>query len=99
MRLVAWFGHDLGVPPQLSLDPLDQGSGIAVIGEEMAQTWKPAWETLQEQRRSPTINQPCRMDLHGQQQPLGINQDMPLPTPDFFLRRRSRVRCLARDWF
>src|SRR5712692_1392030 len=48
VRVVLGFGHNLGVPTQLSLDPLDQWSGIAVIGEEMAQAWKTAWETLQE---------------------------------------------------
>jgi site-specific recombinase XerD len=97
--IVVGFGHNLGLPTQLLLDPIDQGSGIALIGEEMTQAWKTACQVLQEQRRSPTINQTGRMDLDGQHQSLRVDQNVPLATPDFFSPRRSRVGCLARDWF
>ncbi len=96
--LVLGFRDDLGLPAQVCLDPVDQWSRIATIGEEMAQAWETALQALQEQRRSTAIHQTCRMNFDGQEKPLGVNQQMPLATPDFFSRRRSRVGCLARDW-
>jgi len=99
VRVVLGFGHNLGLPAQVRFDPVDHWSGIPTIGEEMTQAWKTAWEFLQEHGRSPTINQTCRMDFHRKPQPLGINQEMPSAPPDVFSHRRSRVGCLARDWF
>lgn len=92
------FGHNLGVPAQVGLDPLEERAGIAAIGEQHAHAWETADEIAQEQRGSVTINEPGGMDLDGEQQPQGIHQQVPFAPVDFFSSRRSRVRRHARDW-
>jgi hypothetical protein len=98
LLLALGLGDNLGLPAQVSFDPVDQGSRIAAIGEKMAQAWETALLILQKQRRSTAIYQPCAVNLDGEQKPLGVNQQMPLASPDFFSPRRSHVGCLARDW-
>lgn len=65
----------------------------------MRETREMTREFLKQQGSSATVHEPCRMDLHGQEQSERINEQMPFATEDFFSRRQNRAQCLARDWF
>ena len=56
LGVALWLGDNLGLPAKVGLDPVDQWSRIATIGEQVRQTWKTALQILQEQRRSTTVN-------------------------------------------
>ena len=99
MRLVACFGKNFRVPAQQLFDPLDEWPGVTVIGKQMDQAWETPNQFLQEQARAITIAEVGSMHENGQDQALGINEQVPFATEDFFSQRRSRVLGLARDWF
>ncbi|GLV56042.1 hypothetical protein KDH_28860 [Dictyobacter sp. S3.2.2.5] len=92
------LGNNLGCPTQVLFDPRNEWPAVAAIGEQMLQTPEAPGEILQEQGSSSTINESCRMNLDSERQSKGIHQQMPFAPEDFFSRRRSRGRCLARDW-
>src|SRR5579883_322396 len=92
------FGHNFGVPTQMHFDPGNERPSIAAVSEQMRKARETASQLLQEQGSTSTIDEPSRMNLDGEQQSEGINQNMPLATIDFFFRHQSRVRCLAPDW-
>jgi hypothetical protein len=73
--------------------------GVAVIGKKVDQAWEASDQALQEQTCAVAIAEIGCMDQDGQDQALRINEEVPLPTENFFFQRRSRVRDLARDWF
>ena len=98
-RLIARLRENFSVPVQLLFDPVDERSGVAMIGKQMDQTGKASNQLLQEQPRSITITDIGSMDQDRQDQALRIDEQVSFATEDFFSRRQNRVRCLARGWF
>src|SRR5579875_270534 len=78
------FGHNFGVPTQMHFDPGNERPSRAAVSEQMRKARETASQLLQEQGSLSTIDEPSRMNLDGEQQSEGINQNMPLATIDFF---------------
>src|SRR5579875_577026 len=83
------FGHNFGVPTQMHFDPGNERPSIAAVSEQMRKARETASQLLQEQGSTSTIDEPSRMNLDGEQQSEGINQNMPLATIDFFQERQT----------
>lgn len=96
---MALFGKDLDLPSEEVFDPLLERPGVAVIGKQVDQAREVPHQRPQEQACSVSIAEIGGMNQDGQDQALGINEQVPFATEDFFFRRRSRVLDLARDWF
>ena len=98
-RLVGGLWDNLGGPSQVSLDPVDQGTGVGFVGKQVREAREAILQRLQEQRGSHAIHQTRCMHLDRERVPLRINQEMPFATPDFFSQRRTLGRFHAQDWF
>jgi len=95
---VLWFGEDLGLPTQVRLDPIAQGSRVSLVSEQAADPRKMPGLVPKQQECAFAITDIGRQHEDCEQKALGIHQKHPFATPDFFSRHRSRVLGLARDW-
>lgn len=80
-------------------NPLNERPCIAFISEEMRQTGKGSGQSPQQQLGSDSISNGCTVNLHRQEQALGINQDVAFAPVDFFFRRRSRAQSHEQEPF
>ena len=86
-------------------NPIQQWPRVAFIGEQMRQTWEGSRQGTEQEPGSTAIHDTGAENLDGQQQALGVNQDMALAPVDFFscvvatlgATNRSRFDRLAID--
>ena len=103
LKLMAVPGtfHNFKRPACQGPDPLDQLSGIACIGPDQSQTWKPPYHFVYDQLRSISVLNISRMYHHGQHQPYGIHYDVSLSTVDLLasiIATRPPFSVVFTDW-
>jgi hypothetical protein len=90
---------DLDGPAQVPQQPEDQLASIVGIPPEQLDLGKLPLQWLQQALGSLLIGVLGTADLDGQQMALGINQQVPFASPDFFSPYRSPFRAHEQHWF
>ena len=101
LATVPWTPHDFKPPSCQAPYPLDQLSTIARVSPDQAQTLKPTLQFTDNQLRSISVLNVCRMNHHIQQQSCGIYYDVSLSTIYLFacvLAARAPFSVVLADW-
>jgi hypothetical protein len=76
--------YHLDGPAQLPLDPVLAAAGVALIDPDVLQARERRLDLLEQQRHAGPISEGGAVDLCPQDQPLRVDQEVPLATAELF---------------